>query len=367
MERALSLSTFYRGIQIHATAACQISIDVERNGEIVVGGHPLVNEPSRGTSRSTFIEHTVVSLYTDGNAFWRITRDSFGRAIDLTGLNPNEVTVHVEYAKNGDTTTTYGWRGLTLKPDDIRHLQLLRIPGLHRGLGPIQAATIEIRGALDARDYGAMWLSDSKIPDGVLSSEQELAPGDSTKIKHVWYGRKPDGTPDESMSEFDDVTERVRVLGKGMSYSPIALKPSDVQFLETQQFTNIQMARLIGAPASIMLVAVEGNSNTYTNVEQEWIGYVRFSLMKPLREIEEALSSLLPGHQKARFNVNALLRTDTKTRYEAHAMSLDPQKGWMTRDEVRAHESLPALTEAQRTEFAERTATPAPTQEPANA
>ena len=32
-ERALSLSTVYRGIQIHATAACQLSLAVERGAE----------------------------------------------------------------------------------------------------------------------------------------------------------------------------------------------------------------------------------------------------------------------------------------------------------------------------------------------
>ncbi len=353
-ERAMSLSTIYRGVLIHATAGSQLSINVERNGEVIPESHQLVIKPDTEQTRSAFIEYTIVSLYLDGNAFWKLTKDAFGRVINITPLNPNEVTVNVEWDRYGRETITYGWRNQKLTTDEVRHLQLLRIPGLRRGLGPIQAAQLEVLGALDARDYGAMWLSDSAIPDGILSTEQELAPGDSDKIKNVWYGRNQDGTPKANDPANDSANERVRVLGKGFSYTPIFLKPSDVQFLETQQYSTIQMARLIGAPASIMLVAVEGNSETYTNVEQEWIGYVRFSLMKPLREIEEALTSVLPGKQTARFNVSALLRTDTKTRYEAHSMALDRDKGWMVVDEIRSLEGLPKLTDDQRAELAAR-------------
>ena len=358
-ERALSLSTIYRGIQIHATAACQLSITVERNDE-PIPTPALVQQPDVDETRSAFLEYTIVSLYVDGNAFWRLLRNPAGQVVNVVALNPHEVRVIVEYDSNNVEKITYGWRGLTLTKNDVKHLQLLRIPGLRRGLGPIQAAQIEVRGALDARDYGAMWLTDTNMPDGVLSTDQELAPGDADKYKNVWYGRNPDGTEIEN-APGAKLAERLRVLGKGLSYTPLLLKPSDVQFLETQQYSTIQMARLIGAPASIMLVAVEGSSETYSNVEQEWIGYVRFGLMKSLREVEEAFTSLLPRGQKARFKVDALLRSDTKTRYEAHGMSLDPQKGWATVDEVRQLEGMSPLTDAQRAELdARKTTTPTP-------
>jgi HK97 family phage portal protein len=365
-ERALSLSVFYRGVQIHATAACQLALGVERDGLPLDPTPSLVLKPDVDETRSAFLEYTVVSLYVDGNAFWKITRDPAGAVVNLQALNPNEVRVIVKRDAFGQKTVTYGYGGKELGKREIKHLQLLRVPGMARGLGPIQAAQIEVLGALDARDYGALWLTDSSIPDGILSTDQELAPGDSDKYRNVWYGRNADGTARDN--DPTPAGERLRVLGKGLSYTPLLLKPSDVQFLESQQYSTIQMARLIGAPASIMLVAVEGNSETYSNVEQEWIGYVRFSLMKSLREIEEALTELLPGKQTARFKIDALLRSDTKTRYESHAISLDPQKGWATVDEVRGLEGMPALTDAQRTEMdARRKTTPAPTKEATNA
>lgn len=359
-EAALSLSTVYRGIQIHATAVSQLSIGVERNGAQLAEQPSLVVKPDLETSRSAFLEYTIVSLYVDGNAFWKITRAPAGASrpdevVNLAPLNPAEVSVNVRRDSFGIDHVTYWYRGTEYSRRDIQHLQLLRVPGKYRGLGPIQAATVEIRGALDARDYGSMWLTESSTPDGILTTDQVLAPNQAEQYKNVWYGRNADGSARTTTTDQPaNPNERLRVLGQGLHYSPLMLKPSDVQFLETQQFNTTQIARLLGTPASLLLAAVEGNSQTYSNVEQDWIGYVRFSLMKPIREIEEAFSELLPGRQTARFNLAVLLRTDTKTRYEGHAIALDPVKGWMTADEVRAIEGMQPLTEKQRSELAAR-------------
>jgi hypothetical protein len=45
-----------------------------------------------------------------------------------------------------------------------------------------------------------------------------------------------------------------------------------------------------------------------------------------------------------RFNVDGVLRSDLKTRYEAHAIALS--NGFMTVDEVRQIEDLPPMPES---------------------
>lgn len=353
-ERALSLSTVYRGIQIHATAACQLTIEVERAGLKLSAEETdqIIRKPNLDMSRSAFFEYTVVSSYTEGNAFWEIIRAGAGSAqpgkvVNLIPLNPHEVTITKDHRTK---VISYGYQGRTITAHNMKHLPFLRVPGLLRGLGPVQSARLEISGALDARDYGAMWLSEANSPDGVLTTDQELKPGDTTAYKHVWYGRNADGTdiPDTEKR----ASERLRVLGKGLSYTPVLLKPADVQFLETQQFTTTQIARLLGVPASLLLAAVEGNSQTYSNVEQDWIAYIRFSLMKVLREIEEAFTELLPRGQVARFNLDVLLRTDTKTRIESHARAIEA--GIYDEDHARAIEGLPPMTAAQQAALADR-------------
>lgn len=359
-DRALSLSTVFRGVGIHATAACQLSIDVERNGFKIptAATSPLVKRPNLELSRSAFLEFTVVCLYLDGNAFWELIRSlpsapRPGEIVDVVPLNPHEVTV-LKDSRSG--RLTYSYRGRTITADNMRHLKFLRVPGQLRGLGPIQAARVEILGALDARDYGALWLTDSNVADGVLTTDQVLKPGAGDEYMNVWYGRNADGTPKDKKSS-RRYNERLRVLGQGLKYEHLMLKPADVQFLETQQFTTTQIARLLGVPASLLLAAVEGNSQTYQNVEQDWIAYARFSLMKPLREIEEAFTDLLPHGQTARFNLEVLLRTDTKTRMQAHKVAIEA--GIYDEDYARGIEGIPPMTELERARLAERR-TPTP-------
>jgi phage portal protein BeeE len=91
----------------------------------------------------------------------------------------------------------------------------------------------------------------------------------------------------------------------------------------------------------MMLASVDGNSMTYTNIEQEQIAFTRYTLSQYYVEIEQNLSALLPRGTEARLNIDALLRADSLTRYQAHQISL--AAGFKTIDEVRRDEKLPPL------------------------
>lgn len=321
---AFGLSMVYRAIQVHAIAAKQLSIATTRYG-LAVSDHPLTRRPDPASTRSSWIEQSVVSLASTGNAYYEIFRDAFGQAAALPVLNPLDVRICTNRA---GTVTGYGYQGRTIPAAKVKHITLLRIPGSAYGLGPIQAAQPDLRGAISTRDYAASWLDDSGVPTGVLKTDQSITREKAKEAKENW---------NENVGQRNGVA----VIGNGLSYSPIFLSPKDVQFIEAQQFNVTQIARLFGVPSSLMLAAVEGGSQTYANVEQDWLAYVRFTLMGYLVEIEDALSDLLPGAQRARFNIEALLRADTTTRYGSYKTAIEG--GFMTVEEVRAIEGLPPL------------------------
>ncbi len=360
-DRAMTLSTVFRAVQIHTTAVSQLSVQIERNGRVIDDTPALVQKPCLSMSRSRFLEETCAALYLHGNAYWRKVRLN-GAVVELVPLDPRKVAPTTD-PKTGRKTFAYDGRAdwSTL---DIQHLKFMSVPGATLGLGPIQAARFEIAGALDARDYGSGVFRDGATPPGFLKSDQDLNGDDARAMKRMWHGLDPEtGEPLDQ----DNVLNAIKVLGKGLDYEHLGLKPADVQFLESQQFSTTQIARLMGVPSSLFLASVQGGSQTYANVEQDWIGYVRFSLMNVLREMEEAFTDVTPRGQVARFNIDVLLRTDTKTRYEAHASALAAK--WKTRDEVRSDEGMDPLTDAQRADIAAAApAKPATTpQEPANA
>lgn len=318
VSTALSLSAVYRAVSIIATGVSQMTLDVWR-GDEPVPAPSWLRRPDMKLSRSAFLEMTATSLAVRGNAYWRVVRDSPADPIKaLVVLDPNEVTID-------ETRQEYGWRGTRLQPWQCQHLSLLRLPGQPYGLGPIEASRVELRGALEARDYGATWLSSGGVPSGILKTEQVLSADQAATAAAEW--------------DLAQSRSKTAVLGSGLSYSPLLLNPKDAQFIETQQFTVTQVARMFGIPAHMLLAAIEGTSMTYTNVADADLTFARWTLTQYLREIEEAFSALLPRGQQARFNLDAILRPSTKARYEAHQLAL--AAGFLTVDEVRAIEGLP--------------------------
>jgi HK97 family phage portal protein len=329
----------YRAVQILAVSAKQISLDAYRDGTEVTPQPAIIRQPNIDTPRAVFVEETTVSLATNGNAYWLIDRDNQNRVTNLTVLNPLDVQVNVT-AWGG--TDNFQYKGKTYKPDQIKHLKLLRVPGSAKGLGPIQAAQRELRGALDTQSYSSNWFQDSGVPTGVLSSDIPLNNDDAKRIKDAW--------------EVSQGGKRgTAVLGSGMSYAPVFLSPQDATWVEVRQFDTTAIARMFGVPASLMLATVEGNSQSYANVSQDWLGFTRFSLLAYLSEIEEALSDLIPRGQRVRFNIEALLRADVTTRYAAHKTALEA--GFMSVNEVREIEGLGPIPDGG---FSKPTNTPTP-------
>jgi hypothetical protein len=88
---------------------------------------------------------------------------------------------------------------------------------------------------------------------------------------------------------------------------------------------------MLGLPGYYL--GAPNSSRTYSNVEQEQLQFLR-GITPLLTRIEMAFTDLLPRGQYAKFNTDALLRSDTLTRYQAHKIAIE--SGFLTVDEVRA-------------------------------
>ena len=86
-----------------------------------------------------------------------------------------------------------------------------------------------------------------------------------------------------------------------------------------------------------------GPNLTYANVQQFGIDVTRFTLMPWMTRIENALTRLLPRPQYAKFNADAFLRADLRTRYDSYKIGIET--GFLEVNEARAWENLPAMEE----------------------
>ncbi len=314
---AVHLAGVYRALSILTTSMGQLSLTVERAGvrldDSVIPG--IIRRPNPNQTRREFIEALTLSLATTGNAYIRIVRFE-GVAQSLQVLNPAECFPVLD-PKTGEKTVSY--RGAAYRREDIEHIAFMPLPGRALGLGPIQAARAELAGIRDVRDYASNWFTRTGQPAGILTTDQKVTQAELTAMRNAWNLLDADGNPLDMAAN----PTRVRALANGAKYEPIIVPPKDAQWVQAQQFGTTQIARIFGIPAPLMLAAVEGNAQTYSNVEQEWIAFTRFTLAAYMRAIEDALTEVVPRGQTVRFNVEALLRTDTKARYEAHKLAIE--------------------------------------------
>ena len=314
-DLALSLGSVFRCTQIIATTLAQLPLIVRRGEEEVIT--PLAQQPDINSPTNDFWGSTAVSLALHGNFYWYVTRDQAGNVKNLEVLDPN--LVHVEKENRVGAKPKYSYGGKTLPAKNIKHGRLMVLPGKLLGVGPLQAARGEVEYAKKLQNYGNSFLTNGGIPTGVLSSEQYLNQEQASAYRDAW---------NEAQKE-----RGLAVLGAGLSYESISLSPEDIQFLENQSFSNLQIARIFGVPPIFLGQGIEGSSLTYSTTETLGILFLQTTMSDYLISIEQAFSSLLPRGQKGTFRLDSLLRSDLKTRVGAYSTFID--KGVITPEEVR--------------------------------
>ncbi len=344
-ERALGLPAVFRAIQIIAGMAAQLPIQAWR-GDVLLAADKapaLVTAPDPWRPLSSWIERVVINLATDGNAFLRKHRHPDGMIASLEVLDPHRVTI-LRHPKTG--RKSYGYTPahgayVELAAGDIEHVWGLEVPGLDRGLGPIAWCRMALLGVIDVRDYASTWFRDNNdVPSGVLSTDQRLDPESGKAYKRAWLNLDDDDPAKHRLGP------TVKVLGHGLTYSPIALNPEDAQWIEASKAGVLDVCRMFGMPGDYLLAAVEGNSLTYSNLEMIDAQFLRTTLFPVyLRKIEAALSNVLPRGNSAKFDTSVLLRPDAKTRAEIDKLYIDA--GVYDGDHVRSRDGIPGSAPAR--------------------
>ena len=306
---ALALDSVYRSVQIIQVAASQLTLDAWRDTTPLTGrAYPAyLAHPWEDADQTDLVSEIVASLALRGNAYVRVVRDDAGQVVGLRPLDPLECTPLLSPKSN---MRTVQWCGKTYGPRDIAHLRLLRVPGEAEGLGPIQACVRQINGALEMSGYASEWIKNGGVPTGILSTDQQINAEKAREQAAIWNERNShDGG--------------VAVLGAGLKYQPLALKPEEIQFIESRQFDAVAIARMFGIPSHLSMTSAGGSNLTYQNIQDADLSFIRWTEMAYLRPIETGLSKVLNGKVSVRFNLDAFLRPDTATRYATYKTGIE--------------------------------------------
>ena len=332
-ESAMRLSAVWACVRLLAGLGSTLPLDQQRRRDGLTVDVPrsvLFDQPQAGTTLSTWLYQVWSSMLTAGNAYGLVTAigaNGWPTTVEL--LDPSVVQWRAD-EQRGWVVTVDRQEVQRWPEGPLWHVPIFTMPGAPFGMSPIQNAKQTIAGGLSAERFGTDFFTGGGTPNAILYSDSELTQEQAQGIKSAFVSSTAGN-------------REPAVMGAGLRYERISVAPDEAQFLDQQRFTVEQIARIYGVFPEMIGGATSGSSVTYANREQRAADFLTFGLMPYLIALEDGLSGLVPGPNRVKFNVDGVLRSDLKTRYEAHAIGID--SGFLTVDEVRQLEDRPPLPE----------------------
>jgi HK97 family phage portal protein len=329
-ERALRLAPVYAATRLLADSVASLPLRSYQDAggrRVPTVTPPLFRRPAVLGTRFDWMHRCMTSLTLRGNAYGLVVAtDDNGWPSQVEWLHPDDVTLLDNFASE----PTWYYKGRRLNPGEMFHIPAYTLAGQILGLSPVAYFAAMTDTGLLAEKFGRDWFANGSIPAAVLETDRQVGQDDAKAIK----ARLKDAAADRD----------VAVLGLGVKYRPISVAPNESQFLETIKATANQIAAIYGVPPE-KIGGTTGNPLTYTTVEQNSIDLLTWTLRPWLARLEEAFSLLRPPTEECAFDADAMLRTDTLTRYETHRIAR--QIGLNNVDELRASENEAPLPNGQ--------------------
>jgi HK97 family phage portal protein len=340
---ALALSAVWGCVNLIAGTTATLPFMVYRVGKggrrEIARNHPLYrvlhDSPNYDQTSVDFWEWMAAAIELSGNGYARIVRGDNGRVSGLLPVAPQLVSV--KRLANGELEYEWTEDGDHFKLSDQEVLHIRGFGGnplgglstLQFGRGSFGLAQAQERAAGETFRNGLR-------PSGVLTFSDFLSPENreiaETKLVEKFAGAMNAGRP--------------MVLEGGTTWQQLTINPEDAQMLESRAFSVEEICRFFGVPP-FMIGHTEKSTSWGTGIEQQTIGFQKFTLRRRLKRIEQAVSKqLLSASDRAagvtvEFNIEGLLRGDTASRAAFYTSMT--QIGAMTINEVREKENLPPV------------------------
>lgn len=291
----------------------------------------LHDMPNDEMAADEFWELVASSLLLWGNAFIWKERDDLQTVSQLWVIDPSRVQVSREPQAGGVSKRVFWLDGRAGKADeqDILHIRGLGTDGLV-GYSPIQQARNRLGVEMAREEFAGSFWRNGTFAGAVLEHPNKLSEGAIERLKTQI--REKSGTLKAG---------EALILEEDMKWKSLGMPLGDAQFVEQANLGRLEVAILYGLPPHRLGASTE-ESLTYTNAEWEGLDFVKWSLRRWLIRIENSLRrdpGIFPSPGLTpEFLVDALLRADTRSRYEAYKIGIDG--GWLSVKWVQETENL---------------------------
>ena len=339
----LAFSAVYACVTLIANdiAKLRLTLKVWEDGisEEVESGSPflpVLAKPNHYQNRIQFLTCWVVSKLLHGNTYVLKQRDLRGVVTALYVLDPRLVTPMV--TQSGDVYYQINTDLLSLVDTPLaavpaREVIHDRMPALWHpllGVSPIYACGSSAMQGIRIQANSASFFENMSRPSGMLT-----APG------HI-----PDDTALRLKTAFEDNFSgskigRLAVLGDGLSYAAMTIPAADAQLIEQLRWTVEDVSRCFHVPLHMIN---GGTGPTFNNIGALTQSYYTQTLQTLIESLELTLTEglSLPTKYEVELDLEALLRMDTTSRYDAWGKAIG--SGWMSPNEARKKENLEPVT-----------------------
>ena len=346
-KNALKVATVFSSTKILAESVSKLPIKIyqeDENGIQKSARHYLYSllklRPNPYMSIMNFLGALETQRNLRGNSYANIEFDQKGRAIGLWPIDSEKVTIYIDNIGllNSKTRIWYvvnvDGKQIKLNPYEILHFKNgITLDGIV-GVPTLDILKGMLENAAQSEKFINNFYRQGLQVKGIVQYVGDLDQKAKEKFRDEF----------ESMSSGLKNSHRIALMPIGYQFVPMSLNMHDAQFLENTELTIRQIATAFGIK---MHQLNDLSKSTHTNIEQQQRQFYTDTLQAILTMYEQEmayklfLDSELEQGYFLRFNVDAILRADIKTRYEAHGIAIE--KGFMTPNEARALEEKPPM------------------------
>ena len=287
-------------------------LDVEPNSELY--------------GKISFYNAIIRNLLLYGNAYCIIHRRN-GQVKYLKIIHPSEMDVYEKndrvFYKVEDSNRDH------YRADEVLHFKQSTVDGI-LGISTLVEFQDLFNLAIGILEYSSHYFKNGAFLAGVLEAPQSLSP---EAVKRLQRG----------LNKFrgSQNSNKILVLESGTRYAAVSDDPNKSRYIESMEMVNSEIARVFGVPPFLLN---DLSKSTMQNVESLTLSFLSTTIQGITDCLSEEMSRKLLTEADKRsglrvnFNVNSVIRKDSKTRAEWIKTSLGTGLG--TINEMRAIEGM---------------------------
>ncbi len=348
-EKALNEATYFACMKVLSEGIGKLPLRIQRqndrNGVDIVYNHALYNvlhiRPNPYMTASTFWSTVEYNRNHYGNAY--VWVQGAGEDLKLWLLPTTDVQVYKDDAKIlPDLTDIFyvysgGGRQYVLSSEEVLHFKTSNTLNGIVGVSVKEQLASTIGGGVKSQKMLNKLYDSGFTAKAVLNYTGSLSDANVKELLKMTeaYGRG-------ALS--NDGIENTIPIPVGFSLTPFNLKLTDSQFIETRQYTALQIASAFGIkPYQIG----DYTKSSYSSAEAQQLSFLVDTLLYILKQYEEEISYKLLSNSElkqgyyVKFNTGVMLRVDMVSQIQSLSTAVN---GFLfTANEARARLDLPAV------------------------